>query len=69
MSAEQVPGYEREVIIAHLERERELWLPWYEMDKRAEGHNADAKARAAFFMTHIDNLLMELVEIDTTLPQ
>lgn len=69
MSAEQVPGYEREVVIAHLERERELWLPWHEMDKRAGGNNGDAKARAAYFMTHMDNLLMELVEIDTALPQ
>lgn len=69
MSAEQVPGYEREVVLAHLERERELWLPWHEMDKRAEGHNGDAKARAAYFMVHIDNLLGELIEIDTQLLQ
>jgi hypothetical protein len=56
--------YEREVVLAHLERERELWLPHYRTAKRAEGFNADAKARAAYFMRHIDGLLSELIEID-----
>jgi hypothetical protein len=62
MSVEQVPGYEREVVMAHLERERELWLPHYQDAKVGK---PDAQTRADYFMNRIDSLLLELVEIDT----
>lgn len=69
MSIEQIPNYEREVVLAHLERERELWMPHHLVDIRAGGNNGDAKTRAAYFMRHIDSLLGELIELDAELLQ
>lgn len=64
MNAEQQK--QNEVVLCHLERERELWLPHYQVSIRAEGFNSDANTRADFFMRRINALLEELVIVDGT---
>ena len=71
MSAEDQPTEEiivpnqYEITMAYLEHERDEWLPHYKLSRETTGAvQADALARADFFMGRIDKLLQELVEID-----
>lgn len=51
---------EKDVTIAYLERERELWLPLHARALRAGGNNAEANLAEAEAMGRIDRLLDEL---------
>jgi hypothetical protein len=50
----------QEVVIAYLERARELWLPHYVRANRAAGMNAEANRDASDAFKPIDRLLDEL---------
>ena len=55
---------EYEVVIAHLERARELWLPDYHKAIRDNHMNAELNAKANRHMPNIDKLLGELSLLD-----
>ena len=51
---------EREVVLAYLERERELWLPDYRRAERDGRMNAELNAAADAHMPRLNYLLDEL---------
>lgn len=51
---------EREITLAYLEREREIWLPHHRRAVRAGGNSAEANLDAAEALKPIDDLLDEL---------
>ena len=50
----------KEVVVAYLERARELWLPHHQRAERAGGNNAEANRDASDAFKPIDRLLDEL---------
>lgn len=55
--------YQREFVVAYLERERELWLPAKARADRAGGMSAEANEAEAVHMRRIDALLDEYQKI------
>lgn len=60
------PVSQREVVVAYIERERELWLPAYHRAQRASGMSAAANVESAELFKPIDKLLDELSALGRT---
>lgn len=54
------PNHDKEIVLCHLERERENWLPLHARAVRAGGWSAEANLDAAEAFAPIDRLLDEL---------
>ena len=51
---------EKEIVMAYLEAEREVWLPLHTIAVRSGGMNGEANAAEAAAMVRIDRLLDQL---------
>lgn len=54
---------QRDIVLRHLDLEREVWLPLHARAERAGGHSAEANLAEANEMKRIDALLEALTDI------